>query len=425
VSRFSLSHLSDLALGREVPRLAAAERTSTAELLAALAEVDARGLFARLGYPSLHVYCVEELRFAPDVAGKRIQAARAVREFPALLDAVEDGRLGVTVLVLVAPHLTAENLADVLESVAGRSKRDARAILGQRFPRPLALEAAAAAHEVGATGANVTERTAQQDPDPVLVPGGPAGETLVMVPLSPPAAATPVRFPLHLAVTQCFRDKLAYARDLLGHALPGGEAAEVLERALDAVIEQLEKRRFGNGSRTPSAGARGTRRAGETGERHVPMAVRREVFRRDGGRCTFVGDTGHRCESRRRLELDHVVPIARGGLTTADNLRLRCRTHNRLEVERAFGHEFMRAKRERAAREAAAAATGRPAPVPPPDPAWRADVVAALRTLGYRDREVHAAMATCDLGPKATIEQRVRTALRHLAPPARKQAPAA
>lgn len=246
-----------------------------------------------------------------------------------------------------------------------------------------------------------------------------------MVPLSPPAAAAPVRFPLHLTVTQAFRDKLAYARDLLGNALPGGEAAEVLERALDAVIEQLEKRRFGKGSRTRTARVRSARRANEASERHVPLAVRREVFRRDGGRCMFTGEAGCRCESRRRLELDHVVPLARGGRSTADNLRLRCRPHNQLEAERVFGREFMQANRERLAREAVPVAARRPPAAPRPEPAWRADVIAALKTLGYRDKEVHAALAARDPGPDAAVEHCVRAALRHLAPPARRAAPAA
>lgn len=142
----------------------------------------------------------------------------------------------------------------------------------------------------------------------------------------------------------------------------------------------------------------------------------RGPVRRDRGHCTFVGDAGHPCESRHGLEFDHVVPIARGGLTTADNLRLRCRTHNRVEAERAFGKGFMQTKRERAA----AARAAQPAPV------WQQDVLAALRSLGFRDKEARAALPACDLAPDATLEQRVRAALRHLAPPAaRHSAPAA
>ena len=235
-----------------------------------------------------------------------------------------------------------------------------------------------------------------------------------MGPLSPPAAPAapaPLRFPLHASITQATRDKLAHARALLGHAVPGGDTAEILDRALDALIAQVEKQRFGVGART-----RPTRRRRAASERTIPMAVRTEVFRRDRGHCTFVGDTGHPCESRHGLEFDHIVPIARGGPTTADNLRLRCRTHNHVEAERTFGAAFMKAKRERAV-AARAART---------EPAWQQDVHAALRSLGFREKEARSALASCDLGPDASLEQRVRTALQHLAPPAaRHPAPAA
>jgi hypothetical protein len=80
------------------------------------------------------------------------------------------------------------------------------------------------------------------------------------------------------------------------------------------------------------------------------------VRERDGDRCTFVSESGHRCESRTRLEFDHVVAFARGGKATVEGIRLRCRTHNQYEAERIFGAEFMAAMR--AASQAGWARTG-------------------------------------------------------------------
>ena len=78
------------------------------------------------------------------------------------------------------------------------------------------------------------------------------------------------------------------------------------------------------------------------------MHVRRAVWARDGGQCTFESDTGHRCACRRGVELDHVRPVAKGGESTEDNLRLRCRAHNQYTAEREFGAAFMRGRREQA-----------------------------------------------------------------------------
>ena len=77
------------------------------------------------------------------------------------------------------------------------------------------------------------------------------------------------------------------------------------------------------------------------GRRSIPAAVRRSVWERDGGRCTWRGPDGTLCGSRWRIEFDHVVPVADGGPTTPTNVRLLCRTHNGRHAEHRFGEEFM------------------------------------------------------------------------------------
>ena len=87
----------------------------------------------------------------------------------------------------------------------------------------------------------------------------------------------------------------------------------------------------------------------ETGEasnsRHVPASIKREVYERDGGQCTYEDGNGNRCAARRSLEYHHLEPHALGGPTTTSNLRLRCRSHNDLEAEERFGAGFMAQKR--------------------------------------------------------------------------------
>src|SRR5574342_574860 len=90
--------------------------------------------------------------------------------------------------------------------------------------------------------------------------------------------------------------------------------------------------------------------------RHIPAQVKRAVWERDGGRCTFVSEAGHRCPARTRLEFDHVEPVARGGRASVGGIRLRCRAHNQYAAECAFGTAFMSHKRREARRAAAARA---------------------------------------------------------------------
>ena len=239
------------------------------------------------------------------------------------------------------------------------------------------------------------------------------------------APATP-HFPLHALLGQVEQDDLEYLKALLGHAVPSGNLTQVLGRAFRAAIRELERQKFAVTLR-PRPGSRGLGK----NPRRVPDAVRRAVFTRDRGSCTFVSAKRHRCESRTRLEFDHVTPVAKGGQSTVANVRLRCHTHNQLEAERAFGAGFMERKRAESRRRAEATRSAARAKV-----AERArkeahvrelaanaeaqeramEVVPWLRGLGFSAREARRAAATCEAMPDAPLEERVRHALRGLAP---------
>ena len=241
-----------------------------------------------------------------------------------------------------------------------------------------------------------------------------------MVPLAPD------RFALQLTIGEATRGKLLRAQALLRHQVQSGDLAEVLDRALDALLEKVEARKFGQvkapragaagapragtgtarrasaagapraGTGTarraraagaPRAGAAGAPRAGtgtakragaagarrggavealradaaealraETAQktrvgrakwpsRYVPREVRRRVVARDGARCSFVGEDGRRCEETGFLELDHVLPVARGGQASVAGVRVLCRAHNQYEAERILGREAVEAGR--------------------------------------------------------------------------------
>jgi hypothetical protein len=121
-----------------------------------------------------------------------------------------------------------------------------------------------------------------------------------------------------------------------------GDIAEVFVRALRVYAAQLEKQKLA-ATEQPRAG-----RCPRPGSRHIPAHVKRAVWERDGGQCTFVSESRHRCEARSELEYDHIQEFARGGEATVEGIRLRCRTHNQFTAEQTFGGEFMHHKREQA-----------------------------------------------------------------------------
>ena len=114
----------------------------------------------------------------------------------------------------------------------------------------------------------------------------------------------------------------------------------IFERALDALTAEVEKKKRAATER-PRA-PRGTKQ----GSRDIPAHVTREVWKRDGNRCAFIGTKG-RCAERRYLELHHVHPFAGGGPPTTANIAVRCRAHNVYESELIFGAFNVARARER------------------------------------------------------------------------------
>jgi 5-methylcytosine-specific restriction endonuclease McrA len=403
---YTLDHVTDDVLLRNLAELVGRDRIGTATLLAHIGEVDARQLYVGAGYPSMHAYCVEELRLSEDSAYKRIRAARAARQFPAIFPAVADGRLHLAAVCLLASHLTAVNSEELIEAATHRRRFEIEQFLARRFgvpespaairplppgtpasrsirqlaPGPVAgnrgvLPQLALSSEPGPSFPGVSDlaagaigadtRLSHGEVDEVLEPGGREavsqlapgpvaegssegvgagnevvpGRVGVSSDLTPDNASRAERYSLKVTIDKKTHQKLRYAQALLSHAVARGDIAQVLDRALEALILQLEKQKFG-------ATTRPRRARTSARKRYIPAYVRRAVWERDEGQCTFMSPDGKRCPARHYLEFDHIRPVARGGRATVEGMRLRCRTHNQYEAERMFGAGFMARKRQ-------------------------------------------------------------------------------
>jgi 5-methylcytosine-specific restriction endonuclease McrA len=362
VNNYSLSHLADHVVLRDLTALASQDRATTAALLAHLAEVDDRKLYLPAAHPSMYLYCVRELRMSEDTAFKRIRVARIARQFPAIFPALADGRLNLSAVVLMAPYLAPKLPLDaaneLLAAAAHKANAEIEQLLAERFPKPDVPTVVRAVVPVVATAEVTLRPVAETDFQLAVRPVVPSSEQNESNHMGPLAACaesraritplSPGRFSLQLTVNQTTHDLLRCSQSLLGHAVPSGDVSQVIERALGELVEKLEKQKFAKCARSRTG--RGTANG-----RYVPADVRRAVWERDGGQCTFVSDRGHRCEARKRLEFDHIDEVARGGETTVAGMRIRCRAHNQFTAERTFGAGFMREKREEARCKAARA----------------------------------------------------------------------
>jgi hypothetical protein len=357
MKRYSLRHLSDQALLRMLAELLARGCVWTAEVLAYLAETDARKLYLPAGFPSMFTYCVGHFHMSEDVAYKRIKAARAARRFPAIFGEVATGRLHLSAVVMLSPHLTEETAAELLAAAVHKTKAEIEQLLAERFPRPdvmawvQAIPSAPLALSTAQQAPGPAENPVPRPTVPVLVETQQAPGPVRMLAAEPAAEErprvkplAPQRFAVQFTMGQGAHDKLRHVQELLGHQVPSGDLAQVFELALDALIPQLEGRKF-----AATAKPRRSHRRSEANRRHIPARVRRAVWERDGGQCTFVSESGHRCEARKPLEFDHVQEVARGDEASVTGIRLRCRAHNQYGAECTFGSEFMRHKRIAAA----------------------------------------------------------------------------
>jgi hypothetical protein len=330
------SHLSDAELVAEVRSLASREHEATDHLIAHLAELDARRLYLGAGFSSLFAYCVEVLGLSEAETYNRIEATRAARRFPLILDRLAEGSLTITTVRLLASYLTAANHQELLAAASAKSRRAVEELLARHFPKPdvpssvrkLPVPRSMAAPPIASTPATSMTSVGAPATAPaptVLAHPEPATRRPVIAPLAPD------RYQIRFTASADTCEKLRLAQDMLRHAVPSGDTGEIIDRALTALLKELARKKFAATDRPrPSRGA-------APGSRHIPAKVQRAVWIRDGGRCAFLGKGRRRCDARAFLEFHHLDPYGVGGEPTVENIELRCRAHNNYEAELFYG----------------------------------------------------------------------------------------
>jgi 5-methylcytosine-specific restriction endonuclease McrA len=304
VARESSRHLADL-LRRE--------HVALADFLVALSEFDRAGAFRKLGYANVFDYLLRELKLSRGAAHYRKVAARLVARFPEVAEPLRDGRLCLSSLVPLAKVMTEANRAEVLPRFFHCSKQEAMQVAVEIVPAAV-IPRKTVVTEIRPPVKSMTSPVHPGElsaPEPAAVPARDPARTVVE-----PLTSTMSR--LHLTVSRVFVGKLRKARAGQSHVQHGAEDEQVLEAALDLLLAHQEKRRAS-----------------------VPPKVKREVRRRDEGKCQWALDGGGVCGSTTRLEIDHVVPRGRGGASTVENCRVLCDVHNGEAARQVYGDAHM------------------------------------------------------------------------------------
>ena len=300
-----LSNLSDSELLERVRNLKGEENKIITEVVLHLHEIDSRGIYRDAGYSSLFTYCCQGLGYSEGAAFRRVRAARCLKDTPEVYQLIWEGKLSLSALAEVSTVMTLENSREVLSLTQGATKKEASKIAVQ-------FGAAQPARRESVRVRKVESK--QSSPDLFSAPK-PVEE----------------RYSFSFEVSKEVAALYEQAKALIGPCA----VAEVFERTLR---EYVLKRR-------PKVMKKRTSPEKSSQTRYIPKTVRRKVFERDHERCTYVSPDGVRCAETCCLEVDHVEPVARGGKSEFENLRLLCRAHNQLSAERWFGREFMKGKR--------------------------------------------------------------------------------
>ena len=250
-----------------------------------------------------------------------------------------DGRLHLSGIALLAPHLTRVTRDVFLRRATHRSKRQIEELIAEVAPR----------EDVPALVRRLPERRTvspstwapaapSASSNTAATPSGMGRTVTLSLPIPVVEPLAPGRYKVQFTASARLHEKLERLQALMRSRVPEGDLAAIIEVAVTEKLERLEARRFAATSRPRKSSPAGV---ASPASRHIPAAVRRAVRERDGSRCCYVDASGRRCEERYRLEYHHLHPFAFGGGHRPDGIRLMCRAHNTLRAEHDYGREAM------------------------------------------------------------------------------------
>lgn len=296
-----LKRLSNKDLIERVEKLVRTERKITHLVLLHISEIESRKIYADLGFDGMYSYLTKGLGYSEGSAYRRLQSARLLARVPEVAEKIESGSLNLTQLTNVQKcikenGISPERTLEVLGKIENKNSFETQKTLAIEMDLPVQV------HEK-----------------------------------LKPQADESVRIELTLSKGQF--EELEQAKSILSHICPDGSWSEVIAKLAEEfnqrkLLGRTEKAK----NSTQCVLAPKERRSNS--RKHLSLKVKRQLFQKAGQCCEFQDPkTGARCHSRYQLQIDHIQPVAFGGSSETENLRVLCRTHN-LQAARSCGLEF-------------------------------------------------------------------------------------
>ena len=286
-----LNRMSDQALIAKIVLLAREERELLTSVLHHLREIEARRLFCSLGYSSLFDFTMKHLGYSEDQAYRRISAMRLLKEIPEIETRITAGEISLSHIGLAQSFFKQE----MKVSQKAFSKQEKIVLFERIANKPI--------REATRLTLSLSSVRTQIKPDQTKF-------------------IAEDRIELKFQASAELQDKIEKLKGLLAHKNPNISLGELFEKLCDLGLEQWK----------PSKALKTERKSPA-----MPKAqIRRDIFRKANDECEI-------CSSTYALEIDHIVPQAKGGDSSKINLRVLCRSCNQRAAIQEFGQTKMMA----------------------------------------------------------------------------------
>lgn len=329
------SNQQNLALNQhqKLTELIKSERKITEAVLKAILEMDTSKAYLELGYSSLFDYLTKAQKYSESAAQRRISAARLIKELPEVTPQIQAGEINLTQLSKLAIAVKQEERVNGTK-VQTHKKKEIIAKL---------------ANKSGFETEKVLNEELNYTSEPIEKITPKANEII-----------------LTLKLTSAQYEKLERAKNYLSHSQFDEGFAKIIEALCDKLIQKKEgreksktesqetqKENSNNMDATVTAATAVEQSPGQTSATEetivtskksakpkavrspIPIHIQRQVFKRANYCCEYQSAiTGIKCQNPYQLQVDHRIPLAKGGSDKLENLRALCRGHNLSEAKR-------------------------------------------------------------------------------------------
>ena len=335
-----LRSLNDLEVDERTMALAKQERVITERLLWHMKEVEVRKIY--LNHPdcsSLHAYAVRVLKMSEGSAGRRVNAARMLQDFPELGEQIAEGTTNLSKLSLMQVYVKAEEKR-IGHKVTREFKKE---LLSQIEDKPIyEAELALAQAMPEAKPANETRRVRPNGNVDLTLSADPELMALVedvrALNAHDPAFANATEVLRALCKEHLERHHPAYKKPRKPRSRKKPLDNQVTENPPTPVMHASYEI-FEDKTAEALAAARITPLPHSDSAAELPRVTRgrrkqhsveidRALWTRAGSRCEHIDENGVRCSRKFHLQKDHIIPWSLGGSDELENLQLLCRPHN-------------------------------------------------------------------------------------------------